>query len=79
MFHKWNGESTESFSSSEGDRQRSLQEYLMRITQVIQTKERPRGYMIYLTFSSKGWPLQGNNVFQNVIHDHVIKIQSIKV
>lgn len=38
MFHKWNGESTVSFSSSEGDRQRSLQEYIMRITQVIHTK-----------------------------------------
>lgn len=53
VFHKRKGESTERFSSNEGDRQRSLKEYIMRIIEVIQTEEWPRGCVIYLTFSSK--------------------------
>lgn len=78
VFHKWNGEPTESFSSDEGDRQRSLKEYIMRITQGIQTEEWPRGCVFYLTLSSKAWSLWRNNILLKVTHNHVIKIQSIK-
>lgn len=53
VFHKWNGELTQSFSLNEGDRQRSLKEYVMRIIQDIQTEGWPRGCVIYLTFSRK--------------------------
>lgn len=53
VFHKWDGEPTERFSSNKGDRQRSLKEYIMRIIEVIQTEEWARGCVIYLTFSSK--------------------------
>lgn len=36
---KWKEEPSESFSSNEGDRQRSLKEYVMTIIQLIQTEE----------------------------------------
>lgn len=39
VFLKWKEEPSESFSSNEGDRQRSLKEYVMRIIQLIQAEE----------------------------------------
>ena len=39
VFPKWKEEPSESFSSNEGDRQRSFREYVMRIIQLIQTEE----------------------------------------